>query len=422
MPEEKNGSEEQATEQAQGGGGGQNGLISELMNSFRESAGETLKPVIEDATKNLAETAMQKGPELLKEKLGPKIEEAGGPAKLAMSALGGGGDMMGQVKEKIPGLGGGDEEGGDDKKPEGHGRGRRLPVQEHVDVAVNIEVAYDQFTQFEEFPNFMHRVEKIEQRDDETLMWHENIWGVRRSWEAEIVEQFPCERIVWRSDSPQTVGVVTFHKLSDNLTRVYVNLDFQPQGLFEKTASGFRISRRALKSDLKRFKAYIEMQNEPSGTWRGVIEGGEVSEEPEEHEEKQQQEEDPGAQEEEQPSAEEEEEGAEEEEEEEEEDEEEPSAEEEPDEEEEEEEEPEAEEEEEPEAEEEPEEEAQADEEEEEEKPKRSSRTRSKAASKSSTAKSKASSAKSSSSKAKQKPASKSKSRSGSRAKAGSRS
>jgi uncharacterized membrane protein len=151
-------------------------------------------------------------------------------------------------------------------------------VQVYVDVAADLETTYDQFTQFEEWPNFMHRVEKIEQRDDTTLMWHENIWGVRRSWEAEITEQTPCERIAWRSQNgPQSVGVATFHRLSDQLTRVYVTMDFQPQGLFEKTASGLRISRRALKSDLMRFKAFVEMRDEATGAWRGRIEDGEVA-------------------------------------------------------------------------------------------------------------------------------------------------
>jgi hypothetical protein len=150
-------------------------------------------------------------------------------------------------------------------------------VQEFIDVGVDIETAYDQFTQFEDWPEFMHRVERIEQRDDTTLMWHENIWGVRRSWEAEITEQTPCERIAWRSKGgPQTIGVVTFHRLSDRLTRIYITVDFQPKGLFEKTASGMRISRRALKSDLMRFKAYIELRDEPTGEWRGRIEEGEV--------------------------------------------------------------------------------------------------------------------------------------------------
>jgi chemotaxis protein histidine kinase CheA len=126
----------------------------------------------------------------------------------------------------------------------------------------------------------MHRVERIEQRDETTLMWHENIWGVRRSWEAEITDQAPCERIAWRSKGgTQTIGVVTFHRLSDTLTRVLMTVDFQPKGLFEKTASGTRISRRAIKSDLMRFKAFVELRDEATGEWRGRIEDGELADE-----------------------------------------------------------------------------------------------------------------------------------------------
>jgi hypothetical protein len=126
----------------------------------------------------------------------------------------------------------------------------------------------------------MHRVERIEQRDEATLMWHENIWGVRRSWEAEITDQAPCERIAWRSKGgTQTIGVVTFHRLSDNLTRILMTVDFQPKGLFEKTASGTRISRRAIKSDLMRFKAFIELRDDATGEWRGRIEDGELADE-----------------------------------------------------------------------------------------------------------------------------------------------
>jgi len=254
--------------------GGEDGssstLRSELVDAIREAAIEVLRPVAQKATKTAAKAVVTKGPDLVLDKVAPMLEDAGGAGGLAKDTLAKGGDLAGGLTDKLPG-------GGKGKKPTGHGRGRRLPVQEYVDVAVPIDVAYDQFTQFEEFPKFMHRVEKIEQRDDSTLMCHENIGGVRRSWEAEILEQQPCERIVWRSDDPQTVGVVTFHALSDRLTRVYINLDFQPKGLFEKTASGMRMSRRALRSDLMRFKAFVEMRDEPTGAWRGVIEDGEVS-------------------------------------------------------------------------------------------------------------------------------------------------
>jgi uncharacterized membrane protein len=270
--------DEQQDEEDRTSGRGAPTLTSELRDTIRAAAIEVLRPVAQQATKSAAKYAVTKGPDVVKDRVMPKIADAGGAgamagglAKGAVSKAGGVGNMVGGVTEKLGGKKGGD------KKPTGHGRGRRLPVQEYVDVAVDLETAYDQFTQFEEFPRFMHRVERIEQRDDQTLMWHENIWGVRRSWEAEIVEQKPCERIVWRSKSgPQNVGVVTFHKLSDHLTRIYVNLDFQPKGLFEKSASGMRMSRRALRSDLMRFKAFVEMKNEATGAWRGMIEDGEV--------------------------------------------------------------------------------------------------------------------------------------------------
>jgi uncharacterized membrane protein len=257
-------------------------LFSELRTTVRDAALEVLKPVAAQATTSAAKYAVKKGPDLVKDKVAPKITEAGGAGAVAKGALSKGGGVAGGITQKAGGITqklGRKKEGG--KAATGTGRGRRLPVQEHVDVAVDLQTAYDQWTQFEDFPQFMHRVEKVEQRDDATLMWHENIWGVRRSWEAEITDQKPCERIAWRSKSgTQTVGVVTFHRLSDRLTRIQVNLDFQPKGLFEKTASGLRVSRRALRSDLMRFKAFIEMKDAPAGAWRGRIEEGEVVEPP----------------------------------------------------------------------------------------------------------------------------------------------
>jgi uncharacterized membrane protein len=256
---------------------GKQKLTSELRDTVREAAIEVLRPVARKATTSAAKYAVTKGPELVKDRVGPKITEAGGAGAIAKGVASKGGGVASSAASGITEkLGGKGKKG---KAPTGTGRGRRLPVQVYVDVAADLETTYDQFTQFEDWPQFMHRVEKIEQRDDATLMWHENIWGVRRSWEAEITEQKPCERIAWRSkEGPKSVGVATFHRLSDKLTRVYVNLDFQPQGLFEKTASGTRISRRALKSDLMRFKAFVEMRDEATGAWRGRIEEGEVVE------------------------------------------------------------------------------------------------------------------------------------------------
>jgi uncharacterized membrane protein len=338
-------------------------IRDELSGVVREAAIEVLSPVARKATTSAAKYAVTKAPDLMKDKvvpavtskvvpavkdkLVPAVSEAGGPMALAKKA----GDGAGQLASKLKR----DKGGG----PTGTGRGRRLPIQESIDVAVPLDAAYNQFTQFEGFPEFMHRVERLEQKDDTHLMWHENIWGVRRQWEAEITDQRPNERIAWESTSgsPQQKGVVTFHRLSDRLTRVMVDLDQQPKGLFEKTSSGFRMTRRALRSDLMRFKAFIEFREDETGAWRGEVEEGEVAgregEEPEEGREEEgptdeERAGEPEAEEEEEPEAEEEPElKAEEEEQPEAEEEEELEAEEEP--------EPEAEEEPEPEAEEEPE-------------------------------------------------------------------
>jgi uncharacterized membrane protein len=253
-------------------------LTAELKDAFRAEAIEVLKPVLRKATSSAATYAVTQGPTLVKDRVSPKVQEAGGAGAIAEA-----------VASKARGIGGAVSKlgrgGKDGRSPSGTGRGRRLPVQECVDVGVDLETAYDQFTQFEDWPRFMHRIERIEQRDDSTLMWHENIWGIRRSWEAEITDQLPCERIVWRSTGgPQTIGVVTFHALSDQLTRIYVTMDFQPKGLFEKASSGTRVSRRALKSDLMRFKAFVELGGEATGGWRGRIEDGEVEVEEDEFE------------------------------------------------------------------------------------------------------------------------------------------
>jgi uncharacterized membrane protein len=213
--------------------------------------------------------AAKKVPDLLR---GKGLDEAENLGKRALEGAQGaaaqGGGLAGKAAERLLGGGGGEQQ----QPAKGWGRGRRLPIQCSVDVAAPVKVAYDQWTQFEDFPEFMHRVERIEQKDDQTVVWHENVWGIQRSWEAEIVEQVPDERIVWRSDSRGGhSGVVTFHELSDRLTRVELNVDLQPQGMFEKLASGLRFHRRAVKTDLQRFKAFVEMRNEETGAWRGEI-------------------------------------------------------------------------------------------------------------------------------------------------------
>ena len=218
-----------------------------------------------------------------------QAEKKGGITGLAAKALksgagggdGGGGVMSGITQGVTSKLGGG---GGKDPST-GWGRGRRNPVQRWVDVAVPVDVAYAQWTQFEEFPKFMHRVTKVTQDEEERqkIHWEEKIWFSRRQWDAEIVEQIPNKRIAWKSVSGSAhTGRVTFHPLAEAgdkgeaLTRIMVTIDFTPQGMIEKMASGMRFVKRATESDLARFKAFIEAHGEPTGTWEGRIEDGEV--------------------------------------------------------------------------------------------------------------------------------------------------
>jgi uncharacterized membrane protein len=249
-------------------------------NGGSSTLGKLVVPAAAAAGTLLSGYAAKKVPELLKEHVMPRLEQAGedkaedlgkSAAGGAKEAVAGSGGLAGKAAGK---LFGGDEEGGDESSPpKGWGRGRRLPIQCSIDVAVPVKVAYNQWTQFEFLPRVMHRVEQIEQRDDKTVIWHENIWHIQRNWKSEIIEQVSNQRIVWRSDDRGGVtGVVTFHPLSDRLTRIEINIDFQPQGVFEKLASGLRFHRRAIHADLKRFKAFVEMRNEETGKWRGKIE------------------------------------------------------------------------------------------------------------------------------------------------------
>jgi len=273
--------------QEQGGGGG--GAVAELRGVASEAAVTVLAPVAKKLATRLAKMAVERGPELIEDTVLPKLQDAGG-----------------KLGEKFGG-GGEDEEGGGGNAGDGTGKGRRMPIQQAVDVAAPLETVYDQFTQFEDFPKFMHRAERVEQRDDTTVVFHEKVWGIRRMWEAEIVEQVPDERIVWRTTSGMThVGVVTFHQLSDRLTRIELNIDIDPEGPIEKIARGARFAKRAARADLKRFKAFVEMRDEETGAWRGVIEEGDVVDEEEQDRYEDEEEQEPAAEAEEEPEAEEE--------------------------------------------------------------------------------------------------------------------
>jgi uncharacterized membrane protein len=159
------------------------------------------------------------------------------------------------------------------------GKGRRMPIQQSVDVAVDLETAYNQFTQFEDWPQFMHRVTNVSQEDDETIRFTTKIWGKTKEYEAKILNQRPDDRIMWKVSQGIThAGVVSFHELAPRLTRIELTLDVKPGSLIEKAARGMRHVKRAVRADLHRYKAFIEMQESETGAWRGVIVGGEVVE------------------------------------------------------------------------------------------------------------------------------------------------
>ena len=146
-------------------------------------------------------------------------------------------------------------------------------VEESIDVSVPVRTAYNQWTQFEEFPKFMEGVEEIRQIDDTRTHWKTKIAGVEREFDAEITEQHPDHRVAWRStDGAEHAGVVTFHRLDDDTTRVMVQLDTEPEGLVEQAGDKLGVVKRRVKGDLGRFKELIEARGTESGAWRGEVE------------------------------------------------------------------------------------------------------------------------------------------------------
>jgi uncharacterized membrane protein len=146
-------------------------------------------------------------------------------------------------------------------------------IEQSIDLDVPVRAAYDQWTQFEEFPKFMKGVEEIRQLDDRHLHWVAELGGSRHEWDAEITEQLPDERVAWRNtDGKDNAGVVTFHKLDDARSRVMVQIDFVPEGIKEKVGSALNAPDRQVKGDLERFKELVESKGGPDeGGWRGEV-------------------------------------------------------------------------------------------------------------------------------------------------------
>jgi uncharacterized membrane protein len=225
-------------------------------------AGLKSKEMLVTAALSAAGTvAAAKGPELIHrltdatERKGTEEAEGLGEkvAQGAKSALGNGkGGLAGKALAKtLPGGGTGGK------------KTRRLPIQRWTDVAVSVDKAYDAWTKFDDYPKFMHRVLNVSAKGGgDRVRWQEKIWFSTRQWEGRITDRRKNDRIAWKTTSGMSHrGVVSFHKLDDNLTRVMVDMEFEPNGMVEKMASGLRFVKRAVQSDLARFKAYVEMED-----------------------------------------------------------------------------------------------------------------------------------------------------------------
>lgn len=198
------------------------------------------------------------------------LTEGGGgshPVRAALFAYG---------KEKIKGLFGGGK---------GKGKGKKLKltnIVESLDIGAPLRVVYNQWTQFEEWPSFMKKVETVEQKSDEKLGWKAQIWWSHRTWESTIVEQVPDSRIVWRSQGPKgwPDGSVTFHEITPEMTRVLLVIEYNPQGLFERIGNLWRAQGRRVRLEFKHFRRHVMTNtllhaDEIEG-WRGEIRDSKV--------------------------------------------------------------------------------------------------------------------------------------------------
>jgi uncharacterized membrane protein len=252
-------------------------LIDELQN-LASAAGERAASVVTDQVDSLTR------------RLTEYATHSGDPGTAAMAAgagrlAAGGSPLSAAVKAVTSGA------KAQLKRPFGSarkgrtGQGGKLKVTnivESVDVGVPVRVAYNQWTQFEDFPGFMKKVENVERESDQKLTWRAQIFWSHRTWESSIIEQVPDERIVWRSTGQKgsVDGSVSFHALTPNLTRIIVVLEYHPQGFFEHTGNLWRAQGRRARLELKHFVRHAmtrtALHPEEVEGWRGEIRDGEV--------------------------------------------------------------------------------------------------------------------------------------------------
>ncbi|MGK5692065.1 SRPBCC family protein [Streptomyces sp. URMC 128] len=201
---------------------------------------------------------------------GRKLAEGKGPLRAALETGGS------RIKDKVTGafknLG-----GGKGKRKRSAGK-KPTVIIEHIDVGVPLRTAYDQWTQYQDFSTFAKGVKAANKADDTTSDWQLKVWWSNRSWKAQTTEQVPDDRIAWTSEGAKgtTKGVVSFHRLTDDLTRVLLVIEYYPSGFFEKTGNIWRAQGRRARLDLKNFVRFITIKGEAEDGWRGEIRDGEV--------------------------------------------------------------------------------------------------------------------------------------------------
>jgi uncharacterized membrane protein len=147
-------------------------------------------------------------------------------------------------------------------------------IQESIDVNVPVTTAYNQWTQFEDFPRFMEGVEQVQQLDDTTLQWKAEVAGQTKQWRAKITQQEPDRIIAWTSiEGAPNNGMVSFEPM-DGMTRIHLELEVEPEGAMESAGDALGFVQRRAKGDLERFKEYIESRGAETGAWRGEVERG----------------------------------------------------------------------------------------------------------------------------------------------------
>ncbi|MHA6798316.1 SRPBCC family protein [Bounagaea algeriensis] len=247
----------------------------ELLDALVTRAIRSVSGKVDSLTGRLTDVAENGGSGLMAAVTGAKeVAEGGSPAKGALKA-----GVTG-VKEKAKEAVGAGSSGG--SSGGGGSSAKVVNILEEFDVGLPLRVAYNQWTQFQDYPGFTRKVESAEQESDEKVNWKAQVFLSHRSWESTIIEQVPDERIVWRSKGSKghVDGAVTFHELAPSMTRVLLVLEYHPQGFFEKTANLWRAQGRRARSDFRHIKRHMMtstiLEQEESEGWRGEIRDREV--------------------------------------------------------------------------------------------------------------------------------------------------